>query len=96
MPTRTSNHGTKIYSYPYPSISCIHSKSSDLNPNVLEFIEGKRYPFVSVSFETTGVINPSRCIQIVAEDGYKITFSGTEVEEYFDVTHVKWIVPKFI
>lgn len=86
----------KIYGHPYFGILCIKTKYAQTRLKRTLFIEGNTYPFTSVAFETTGSINSSRPIQIVAEDGYKVLFLGDEVNEFFDISHVHTVVPKII
>lgn len=87
---------SKSYSHPYLGISCIKNKYALSRIERLEFIAGKTYPFTCVSFETTGSIDPHRPIQVIAEDGYKVLFTGTDINEFFDITQVKSIFPKVI
>lgn len=97
MPLPLSNLNlSKSYSHPYLSIPCIKTKYAISRIERVEFIQGKSYPFTCISYETTGAINPHRPTQVIAEDGYKILFTGEYITDYFDITQVKHIFPKII
>ncbi|MGL6173380.1 MAG: hypothetical protein ACRC1P_02060 [Cellulosilyticaceae bacterium] len=85
---------SKSYSHPYLGILCTKNKYAISRLERLEFIAGKTYPFTCVSFETTGAINAHRPTQVIAEDGYKVLFSGEDIIEFFDISQVKVIFPK--
>lgn len=90
----TNNAPVKFYSYPYPSVLCTKTKYAITQKQQVQFMEGKAYPFTCISYEVTGSINPTRPIQVIAEDGYKVLFMGEDIEDFFDITHIRLVSPR--
>ncbi|OON95302.1 MAG: hypothetical protein ATN36_08810 [Epulopiscium sp. Nele67-Bin005] len=78
----------KEYGYNFTAIQCIKNKEVAHLVDTLDFKEGELYPFLCLSYDTSGEIDPARPIQVISESGYKINFQHNTVVQYFDVTKV--------